>query len=159
MFCYLGRDVLVRVFYALGDGNTPFKISIVNIFLNAILDYFLVKSFATQGLVFATIGVNVVSMTAMIVILHKRLRGFPLKEWGKIFTSLIVATVVSGYGCYFSYELIFSLWGGDNLLLLLINLCFASGIGVVIFFGLSWQLKLPELAILTNKIKAKISRS
>ena len=159
MFFYLGRDVLVRVFYALGDGNTPFKISIVNIFLNVILDYFLVQSFATQGLVFATIGVNVVSMTAMIVILHKRLRGFPLKELGIIFAGLIVATIVTGYGCYFSYELVFSLWGGDNLLLQLINLCFASGIALIIFFVFSWQLKLPELAILTNKIKAKISRS
>ena len=159
MFFYLGRDVLVRVFYALGDGNTPFKISIVNIFLNAILDYFLVKDFATQGLVFATIGVNVVSMTAMIVILHKRLRGFPLREWGIIFAGLIVGTVVSGYGCYFSYKLIFSLWGGENLLLQLINLCFASGVGIIIFFGLTWRLKLPELAILTDKIKAKISRS
>lgn len=159
MFFYLGRDVLVRVFYALGDGNTPFKISIVNIFLNAILDYFLVQSFATQGLVFATIGVNVVSMIAMIIILHKRLRGFPLQEWGIIFAGLIVATIATTYACYFSYELIFSLWGGDNLLLQLINLCFASGIGVIIFFALSWQLKLPELAMLTNKIKAKISRS
>lgn len=159
MFFYLGRDVLVRVFYALGDGNTPFKISIINIFLNAILDYVLVQRFATQGLVFATIGVNVVSMIAMIVILHKRLGGFPLKEWNTILAGLIVATVATGYGCYFSYELIFSLWGGDNLLLQLINLCFASGIGVIVFFALSWQLKLPELTILTNKIKAKISRS
>jgi len=31
MFVYLGRDVLVRVFYALGDGITPFRVSI---FLN-----------------------------------------------------------------------------------------------------------------------------
>ena len=35
MFFYLSRDVLVRVFYALEDGDTPFRISIVNIFLNA----------------------------------------------------------------------------------------------------------------------------
>ena len=159
MFFYLSRDVLVRVFYALGDGNTPFKISIINIFLNAILDYFLVKSFATQGLVFATIGVNIVSMSAMIIILHKRLLGFPLQEWAKIFAGLIVATVVSGYACYFSYDSIVSLWGGDNLLLQLINLCFASGIGLIIFFFCSWQLKLPELNILMNKIKTKISRS
>jgi putative peptidoglycan lipid II flippase len=44
MFFYLARDVLVRVFYALGDGQTPFRISIGNIFLNAILDYILVQS-------------------------------------------------------------------------------------------------------------------
>ena len=36
MFVYLGRDVLVRVFYALGDGNTPFRVSMANIFLNTL---------------------------------------------------------------------------------------------------------------------------
>ena len=40
MFFYMSRDVLLRVFYALGDGTTPFKVSIINIFLNAVLDYF-----------------------------------------------------------------------------------------------------------------------
>lgn len=29
MFVYLARDVMVRVFYALGDGQTPFRISVV----------------------------------------------------------------------------------------------------------------------------------
>jgi putative peptidoglycan lipid II flippase len=38
MFVYLARDVLVRVFYALGDGQTPFRISLVNIVLNGVLD-------------------------------------------------------------------------------------------------------------------------
>ncbi len=158
MFFYLGRDVLVRVFYALGDGQTPLKISIANIFLNAILDYFLVRSFATQGLVFATIGVNVVSTIVMLYILHRRLRGFPLKEWGTIFGGLIVATIVSCYGCSFSYNAIFSFFGADNLFLQLINLCFASGVALLIFLFFTWQLKLPELNLLFNKIKAKISR-
>jgi len=40
-FVYLGRDVLVRVFYALGDGITPFRVSMVSIFLNAVLAYVL----------------------------------------------------------------------------------------------------------------------
>lgn len=39
MFVYLARDVLVRVFYATGDGQTPFRISLVNIVLNGVLDF------------------------------------------------------------------------------------------------------------------------
>ena len=61
-FFYMGRDVLIRVFYALGDGQTPFKISIINIFINAILDYFLVEAYGAPGLVMATVGVNISSM-------------------------------------------------------------------------------------------------
>jgi MviN-like protein. len=45
---YLGRDVLVRVFYALGDGETPFRVSIINIFLNGLLDYFIGRIFLAR---------------------------------------------------------------------------------------------------------------
>lgn len=36
MPAYLGRDVIVRVFYALGDGNTPFRFSLAGIGFNVI---------------------------------------------------------------------------------------------------------------------------
>jgi hypothetical protein len=42
MPAYLGRDVLVRVFYALGDGTTPFRLSLAGIGLNVIFDWVLV---------------------------------------------------------------------------------------------------------------------
>ena len=78
MFFYLARDVLVRVFYALGDGETPFKISILNIFFNVFLDYYFVRvlNWKTPGLIFATIGVNIFSMIIMLWILNKRLKPF-----------------------------------------------------------------------------------
>jgi putative peptidoglycan lipid II flippase len=50
---YLARDVLVRVFYALGDGQTPFYISLAAIVANAALDWLLVRfgGFGAPGLV------------------------------------------------------------------------------------------------------------
>jgi len=158
MFLYLGRDVLVRVFYALGDGQTPFKISIINIFINAILDYLLVKKFETQGLVFATIGVNFISMIALIWILHKRLNGLPLKQWFFIFCGLIIATIISGFSCGLTNNFLASLWGEKGLLLQGINLLTSSLIAVTIFMLISMQLKLPELEILFTKINSKFSR-
>lgn len=158
MFVYLGRDVLVRVFYALGDGETPFKISIVNIFINAILDYLLVKQFETQGLVFATIGVNILSMIAMIWVLNKRLNSLPLKQWFLIFLGLIIATIISGFTCWGTNNLLTSFWGEKGLLLQGINLLTSSLVAVIIFMLISMQLKLPELEILFTKINAKFSR-
>ena len=46
---YLIRDLLVRVFYSLGDGNTPFKISTIGIVLNVILDWLFVGSSLPWG--------------------------------------------------------------------------------------------------------------
>ncbi len=158
MFFYLGRDVLVRVFYALGDGQTPFKVSIINIFINVILDYLLVKEFATQGLVFATIGVNIFSMIAMTWILHKRLNGLPLKKWFLIFLGLIIASIISGFSCWGTSNLLTSFWGANGLLLQGINLLTSSLVALIIFMLISIQLKLPELEMLFTKINSKFSR-
>ncbi|MBE9222109.1 murein biosynthesis integral membrane protein MurJ [Cyanobacterium stanieri LEGE 03274] len=159
MFFYLARDVLVRVFYALGDGNTPFKISIFNIFLNAFLDYVLVRSFEVQGLVFATIGVNVISLIIFIALLHRRLNGLPLLEWAGVFVILVVASVISGFACWGIHQGLTSFWGDESFILQFINLSVASIGAIALFLIFGKLLKLPELELLSNRVLAKIKRS
>ncbi len=156
MFFYLARDVLVRVFYALGDGQTPFRISIGNIFLNAGLDYLLVDAFATPGLIFATIGVNVVSMALMLGILNKRLNGLPLGEWGKALLGLVVATVVAGFASWGVSVGFNQLLGSNNLLLQFLELIISTVVAFVIFGLIAMQLKLPEVEILITRIRQKL---
>ncbi len=145
MFFYLGRDVLVRVFYALGDGQTPFKISIGNIFLNGVLDLFLVQAFQTPGLVFATIGVNVISMGLMLAILNRRLQSLPLKEWA---TALLGLTFASGVAGLSSWGVSWGLgnWGP------LWQLGIGIFVALAIFSFIALQLKLPEVDMLVQRI-------
>jgi putative peptidoglycan lipid II flippase len=159
MFFYLGRDVLVRVFYALGDGDTPFKVSIFNIFLNAGLDFLLVKSFQTPGLVLATVAVNITSMAAFLWILNRRLQGLPLGEWALAFLQLTIISLLSGFvswGFSWGWE---RYLGSGNLLIQLLQLCLATAIALVVFVVLAMQLKLPEVEILVSKIRAKLGKS
>jgi putative peptidoglycan lipid II flippase len=159
MFFYLGRDVLVRVFYALGDGETPFKISIINILINAILDYLFIGFFKAPGLILATVTVNFISMTVFLIILDRRLNGLPLKEWGSTFLRLLVATSIaglSGYGLSWGCE---RLIGSQNLFLLTIQLGLATVVTVLIFGAIAIQMKLPELDILINRISQKFKRT
>jgi putative peptidoglycan lipid II flippase len=112
MAAYLARDVLVRVFYALGDGNTPFRISMAGIGLNALGDWFLVGcpipagqllpqfNFGAPGLVLATVGVNVISCLALLIALQRRLGGLPLTEWAKDSALLAFAALVGGLGAW-----------------------------------------------------------
>jgi putative peptidoglycan lipid II flippase len=158
MFFYLGRDVLVRVFYALGDGETPFRISIINIFLNAVLDFLLVKTFGAPGLVAATIGVNIISMAIFLGILHRRLNGLPLAEWGFALLGLIFASCAAGFsswGISWGFE---QFIGTGNLLLLLLQLTVATIVGFTIFALISLQLKLPEVDMLATRIRQKLRR-
>ena len=158
MIFYIARDVLVRVFYALGDGKTPFKISIINILLNALLDYLLVNSFGAPGLLMATIGVNIISMLTFLWILNRRLNGLPLLQWSKDLVGLLVATALAGLSSYGISQGWESTIGNGNLLLLFSELSLASGIAIAIFASIAMQLRLPELNLLTSRIRQKLGR-
>ena len=106
MPAYLGRDVLVRVFYALGDGTTPFRFSMAGIGFNAIFDWVLVGgptpwglrlpalNFGAPGLVLATVLVNLLTCGALLLALHRRLGGVPLRRWGRDTLRLAAAALV-----------------------------------------------------------------
>ena len=108
MAAYLGRDVLVRVFYALGDGNTPFRLSLAGIGLNAIADWALVggpspwglllpgTNFGAPGLVLATVVVNVLTCLGLLWLLARRLGGLPLLTWATDTLWLVLASLVAG---------------------------------------------------------------
>ena len=156
MFVYLGRDILVRVFYALGDGDTPFKISIVNIGFNALFDYLLVNAYGAPGLVLATVGVNIVSMVVMLWILNRRLKGMHLKTWIKPLFGLTVASAIAGgiaWGIWTGTE---ALWGSPNFVLLVVNSGLAALVALGIYAAIAFQLKIPEVLAFASKITNKI---
>jgi putative peptidoglycan lipid II flippase len=158
MFVYLGRDVLVRVFYGLGDADTPFRISVVNIFLNAFLDFLLIRPFGAPGLILATVGVNLVSMVVMLWILNRRLHGLPLKEWMTPIAGLAVASAIAGLTAWGTLQALESLWGNSGLLILLAQLCIASAAGLLVYIGLALQLRLPEVNQFSDRIREKLGR-
>ena len=107
MPAYLGRDVLVRVFYALGDGTTPFRLSVAGIGLNVIFDWLLVGgptpwgnqspfNFGASGLVLATVAINVLTCLSLLLVLKRRMPAMTLIPWGIDTTRLLLAGVLTG---------------------------------------------------------------
>ncbi len=158
MFVYLARDVLVRVFYGLGDADTPFRISIVNIFLNGVLDFFLVKPLGAPGLVLATVGVNLISMVVMLAILNRRLNGLPLGEWVAPMLGLVGASAIAGITSRLVLQGLEILWGDEGLLILLGQLAIAAGSGLLIFALIAAQLKVPEVDLFVDRLRQKLGR-
>lgn len=154
MFVYLGRDVVVRVFYALGDGTTPFRVSIINIFLNAGLDYLCVRVFdwGAAGLVYATVGVNMFSLIALVILLHRRLGGLPLLEWTIAFGQLFLASVLSGMVVWG----VSSHVGSSGLGIQLLNLSVSGLAGLVVFVGLAAQFKIPEVQHFLGQLQGRL---
>lgn len=152
MFVYLARDVLVRVFYALGDGQTPFRISLVNIALNAVLDYFFIRWFGAPGLVLATVGVNVTSTLAMIMVLDRRLNGLPWLAWSRPIAGLTMLSAIAGvvaWGTRLGLEQVLGIEGFWNRLL---QLAIAGTLGLVVFAIGTLPLHIPETTLLVNRL-------
>ncbi|UZQ53725.1 murein biosynthesis integral membrane protein MurJ [Trichothermofontia sichuanensis B231] len=159
MFVYLGRDVLVRVFYALGDAQTPFRISVFNIFLNALLDYWLIGPFGASGLVLATVGVNMVSLLMFLWLLDRRLQGLPLGQWAIPIVALTAFSGIAGVGSWGFYTTLVQFVPKVGFLAQLGLLSLAGIVGLGIFAVLTHFLKLPETELLLARLQQRWRRS
>ncbi|NEQ51240.1 MAG: murein biosynthesis integral membrane protein MurJ [Leptolyngbya sp. SIO3F4] len=158
MFVYLGRDVLVRVFYALGDGDTPFRISLFNIGLNALLDFVLISRYGAPGLVLATVGVNLVSMVALLILLSRKINGLPWLDWSKPLVLVLFSSALSGIAAWASRLGLESWLGTEGFLINLIVLCGAGAISIGVFSLAALALGIPEARLLLDQLKAKFLR-
>jgi putative peptidoglycan lipid II flippase len=155
MFIFLARDVLVRVFYALGDGSTPFKISMVNIFFNFLFDYLFWKPFGAAGITLSTVCINLISFTVMLFLLDRRLNGLPWRGFlpliGVFLASALAGTVT--WGVSYGWQQLIPV---SNTITLLIQLALAAGLGFGVFIAIVSQLKLPEFDKFVGQIRRKL---
>lgn len=158
MFVYLGRDVLVRVFYALGDGDTPFRVSMANIVLNTLLAYLLVKPFGAPGLVMATVGVNITSMLVLFWLLDRKLNGLPWREWSLPILSLTGGSFIAGIASWLTFWGCKSIGGGETFLIQLLQLSLSGLVGILVFALIASRLKLPEVDIFVSRLRQRLSK-
>lgn len=153
MFFYLARDVIVRVFYALEDGRTPLYVTLWGLAFNALFCFFFTKAFGAIGLAMATVGVNTVSLIALVWILQRRLQGLP---WGQLLPPLLGVALASGlcgvaaWGTLHGLEW---LWGRDGLLVQVFQVAIAGSVSLVVFSLAIAPLKLPELEFFLAKVR------
>lgn len=144
---YLTRDILVQVFYALGDGCTPLYITMAGIVTNGILDWLLVRcsGFGAPGLVMATMVVNFASAATLLVLLTKSVGRFRV-QWCRPILTLVCCGVYSAAVTQVTYHHwslflspMTSAWMSQ-----LLSLAFASSFGFVSYFAPLVLLKVPE---------------
>ncbi len=164
---YLGRDVLVRVFYALGDGTTPFRLSVAGIGLNVIFDWTLVGgptpwglqipafNFGAPGLVLATVGVNAITCLALLLALQSRLGGLPLRVWAGDSLLLLGAAAVAGGAAWVLAS--FVVWP-QGLLGLGLQLGLSGAMGLALYGWMAVAAGVPEAQQLANQLISQLKR-
>ena len=165
MPAYLGRDVLVRVFYALGDGTTPFRFSMAGIALNALFDWVLVGgptpwglqlpalNFGAPGLVLATVGVNLITCFGLLLALQRRVSGMPLADWARDSALLLAAALAAGLSAWATSSSI--AWPQD-LLGLLLQCSFSGGVGLLVYGLIAAAAKVPEAQDIGRQLRARL---
>ena len=164
---YLGRDVLVRVFYALGDGTTPFRWSVAGIGLNVIFDWMLVGgptpwglqlpafNFGAPGLVLATVGVNAITCLALLLALQSRLGGLPLRVWARDSLLLLGAAAVAGGAAWVLAS--FVAWP-QGLVGLGLQLGLSGAMGLALYGSMATAAGVPEAQQLANQLISQLKR-
>ena len=149
---YLIRDILLRVFIGFSDAKTPFLISLYGLFLNIILDWLVIGAplptgslfainFGAEGVVSATMLVNIVSSTHLIICLPKRIGLFPFKKLLFNFLKLLISFIVT----YFSINLFNEIFDfAPNILGLILHLLIISLTSFFVFFISAIILNLEE---------------
>ncbi|QPN61125.1 murein biosynthesis integral membrane protein MurJ [Synechococcus sp. CBW1002] len=165
MPAYLARDVLVRVFYALGDGTTPFRFSMAGIGLNVAFDWLLVGgpspwglqlpalNFGAPGLVLATVAVNLITCAGLLLALQARLGAMPLRLWGRDTLLLLLAALAAALVAW-----ALSVWVAwpAGLLGRLLQTSLSAGLGLAIYGLAASAAGVPEARQMQRQLLARL---
>ena len=150
-------EILSRAFYALHDTRTPVTVGVITMGLNIALSLGLSAWFATMGwmphggLALANSVATGLESIALVILIRRKLgglegnyvwRGVGISAAG---TALMAAAVIGWRG----------LVGGGSLA---IELFGALAVGVGIYVGLMWILKMPELRGIAGVIFQRVKR-
>jgi putative peptidoglycan lipid II flippase len=149
--------LLVRSFYALHDGMTPLKASLVFIVFLIALDIVLVRPFAHVGLALSyTIAVSVMALV-MLGALRKRLQGLDEAKLIVSFAKTFLAAVVMGVGAWFTASYLSATLAGGTKLTELTVVVIAISVGALLYLGALVLARAEEIAIIRRLIRGKIS--
>jgi len=147
--------IVVAVFYSLKDTKTPLVGALITFAVNIVLCFLLVGPMAHGGLALATSISSLVNLVFLGVMLRRRLGGFELVS---IFSSGLkssVAALLMGIVIYLGLSWL--PWEQLQLAFKALALIVVIGVGVVVYMGFSYILKVPEQAFLKTMLWEKLA--
>ncbi len=155
MAFYLMRDLLVRVFYALGDGQTPLWISSWGIGVNLALDWLLVSLLGPVGITLASSGVSLFACLLLLSRLRKRLGGLGIKSTTAV---LILGAFLTGAATWGVHSALGSTWTNTGVLFDLLRILGAVAMGLIVQTLWIGLLPIPEVQALIRPLVGRLRR-
>jgi len=150
-------EILSRAFYALHDTRTPVTVGVIAMGLNVVFSLLFPGLFEKMGwmphggLALANSLATGLESIALVLLMRRRLKGLNGEHvWKGVGVALLgtglMAAVVVGW------QLLFE---GGSLCLIFFG---ALGLGVIVYGGLMWVLKMPELRGMIRAVVGKITK-
>lgn len=147
------RDVLARSFYAIQDTVSPMINGIICVVINIVLNLILSKYLGVGGLALATSISGLVGTVLLMILLHKKIGDFGLKDIITSFLKILFASILMGVAVYFSYEFLVTLSKS-----LIANLFASVLVGVLVYGVCVYFLRVREFNQLLKYGYGKIMR-
>lgn len=156
---YAAIKVLTPAFYALKDSRTPMIISLVNVLVNYLMASLLVKhtDLGHSGLALTTSTVAIFGFICQFWVLRNRLGGIEGRALFRSIWKISIAAVAMGAVVWFSSHMIHQ-YMGEGKLSKFIDLIVSIPVGLLVFLGIAYLLKVAELTLAVNAIARPLAR-
>lgn len=157
LFAFAGVKILVPVFYALNDTKIPVLGSFLTVAANFVCINLTLASLAHRAIALSTSVSMWFNLMFLAVMLYRKVGGYQLRSLlltlGKItaVAFLMAMAVRAGHAAVFAFL-------GGGLFHQLMALAGAIFLGVAIYLGLLWPLKIPEFRHLVEQLRSRFSK-
>ncbi len=147
-------EIMNKSFYALQDGKTPMRVSMLSIGINIVLSLIFILGLHTglEGLAFsASLAANLTGF-GLLIILHRRVGQILNRPFFVSMVKIVISVLLMSAGVILTYQYAESAFGGKWLPLFL-----PAAVGAMLYVALCALLRLQELTDLFQMIKNKVT--
>jgi putative peptidoglycan lipid II flippase len=152
-------NILARAFYALGDTQTPMKISITCLVLNLMLAAMLVVPLKQGGIGLANTATSICNASLLLFALRKKLGKLEMESLRKVFLPLAIAVLVAGLIAWFGCQFWEISLGHETLALKIGEVFVPAGIAGLTYWLATLAMKIPAAKEITDLVLQKFRKS
>ena len=151
-------NILARAFFALGDTQTPMKISIVCLVLNFLLAAVLVEPLRQGGLGIANTATSICNVGLLLFALRKKLGKLEMESLRTMFLPLAIGGVLAGAIAWFGWQLWETKIGHGTIALKIGAVFVPAGIAGLVYWLVAMAFKIPAAKEMVEFALAKFRR-
>jgi len=149
-----GLRITVQVFYSLHDTKTPVKVGAINLLAHVLCSVVLMGPLKHGGLALALSLTSVLHFLLLLMCLRRKIGRLGMRAALPSLAKIVFASLIMGGVCYFISSQVNWLTPGD-FCKKIVYLAGAIGSGALVFFGVCFLLRCPELETLKDVFKKK----